>query len=128
MGFPAFPSMTATWFTGRIGKSTSIHVFGRFGSLKSTVSNATTFPAPPASLEKILEVPRLLLRGVGEVATRRVPVVGGNDEPPARREAANERPKVVARQLLGRVRREPFEALASVGEGVRLRVGPVVPE
>ena len=37
--------MMATWLTGRIGKSTSRHVLGRFGSEKSTVSTATGLPA-----------------------------------------------------------------------------------
>ena len=37
--------MVAIWFTGRMGKSTSRQVFGRFGSEKSTVSSATAAPA-----------------------------------------------------------------------------------
>ena len=45
-GLPAFPSIAATWLTGKIGKSTSKHVFGRFGSEKSTVSKDTALPAP----------------------------------------------------------------------------------
>src|SRR5690625_750357 len=40
--------MAATWFTGRIGKSTSRQVGGRSGSEKSTVSTATGLPAPTA--------------------------------------------------------------------------------
>src|SRR6218665_2967253 len=46
MGLPALPSMIATWLTGKMGKSTSRQVLGRFGSLKSTVSMPPALPAP----------------------------------------------------------------------------------
>src|SRR4051812_25561556 len=78
-------------------------------------------PAGKSLLEELAE----LAVGIWEVASGRVAVVGGDDQPPPGGKALDEGPEGLAGQLLSHVLRQRLQPLPCAGTIVQLGVGPV---